>query len=467
MDGLRSVHARVVHGRAGAAGIAIGVLAGFLTVILAGTAVAQRLAPSVAAPVLEATHLPPLLTASGERVDLRYDVFCAAAGADADGPCKATGSVFVRTGNAGPFHELALREEPTALDGRFAALVPSSIAHSPSGFSYYAVLRTGTGTITLPAGGAAAPQRSLPLGKPVQVSIGTHAFGRVARAGARVAEAAWGHGPGQVGLEQGRNLPPIGGASFDVSADGTIHVLDEANRRVLRWRPGARAASAAVPLAINGTLADMSVAGDGTIHVLETTNGGRDRQLLRSFAASGASKGVSTIAGRASQVRLAGDGVPMVLQQPSSQWMPAAAPTGRALTPAAQSLDGTPARPSGGGDDVVVLRRGNEIRVSVTGANGARQTWRITSQTPLAEVQLADVSGNRLVVVARVYTDTHDEFAVLVLGASGLERRFALDSADWAETAPLSRFRLRGTSLYQLGSTPAGTFVDRFDLEVR
>ena len=69
-------------------------------------------------------------------------------------------------------------------------------------------------------------------------------------------------------------------------------------------------------------------------------------------------------------------------------------------------------------------------------------------------------------MVARVYTDTQDEFVVLVLGAGGLERRVALDSADWAETAPLSRFRLRGSSLYQLGSTPTGVFVDRFDLEV-
>ena len=71
-----------------------------------------------------------------------------------------------------------------------------------------------------------------------------------------------------------------------------------------------------------------------------------------------------------------------------------------------------------------------------------------------------------LIVVARVYTDTQDEFVALVLGPAGLERRFALDSADWAETAPLSRFRLRGAALFQLGSTPQRVFVDRFDLEV-
>jgi hypothetical protein len=44
--------------------------------------------------------------------------------------------------------------------------------------------------------------------------------------------------------------------------------------------------------------------------------------------------------------------------------------------------------------------------------------------------------------------------------------RFAVESREWAESAPLARFRLAGSSLYRLGSTPAGLFVDRFDLEV-
>jgi hypothetical protein len=464
MDGSRIVRRRL----AGAAGIVIGGLAGMFTVILAGTAVAHQLAAPSAPPVLEATHLPPLLTAAGERVELRYDVFCAAAGFESAGPCNASGSVFVRAGTAGPFRRLSLSEDRTASEGRFAALVPKSIVRAAAGFTYYAVLRSiQTGdVVTLPSGGPSAPQRSLPLGDPVHVALGTHEFGRVATRSARVAEAAWGSGPAQVGLEQGWNLTPIGGASFDVSPDGTVHLLDEANRRVLRWRAGVRSASAAVPLAINGTLADMSVAPDGTIHVLETTNGGGDTQLLRSFGADGFAKGVATIEGRASQVRLAADGVPTVLQQPSSQWTPALAVDGRALSTGAQSTAGSVDRPLASGQQVVVLRRGSEIRVSV-GSGNVRRSWQITSQTPIAEVQLAEALGSRVVVVARVYTDTQDEFVVLLLGADGLERKLALDSVDWAETAPLSRFRLAGSSLYQLGSTPASVFVDRFDLEVR
>jgi len=69
--------------------------------------------------------------------------------------------------------------------------------------------------------------------------------------------------------------------------------------------------------------------------------------------------------------------------------------------------------------------------------------------------------------VVRVYDEHSDEFRVLDLDRRGLVREFAIESADWAETAPLSRFRLIGGSLYQLGSDPAGAFVDRYDLGVR
>ena len=89
------------------------------------------------------------------------------------------------------------------------------------------------------------------------------------------------------------------------------------------------------------------------------------------------------------------------------------------------------------------------------------------SPEQLGEVQLAERLGDRLVVVIRMYDENSDEFRVLVLDRRGLIQEFAVESADWAETAPLSRFRLTGGSLYQLGSNPSGAFVDRYDLEVR
>jgi hypothetical protein len=69
-------------------------------------------------------------------------------------------------------------------------------------------------------------------------------------------------------------------------------------------------------------------------------------------------------------------------------------------------------------------------------------------------------------VVTHAYTEDRDEFLVLVLDSSGAARTFAVDPAAWTETAPLARFRLEGSALYRLGSSPGGAFVDRYDLEV-
>jgi hypothetical protein len=445
-------------------GVVAGGIAGVVAVMLAGTAVAQR-SDGSNTPILEATHLPPLLTTRDEPVELRYDAICVGTEIEVDAPCDVDGTAFVRAGVSGPYRELELRRDGRSLDGRLAVAIPAAIARSPRGFSYYAVLRDRAGgpTVTLPTGGATAPQRSYPLGTPLEVSLGAHEFARGRQASARVAGAGWGSGTSEVGLEQGRNLPPIGGSAFDVGPDGSVHVLDEANQRILRW-DREQSAPRSVPLAINGTLADMSVAEDGSVYVLESTERDGRSPLLRRFAPSGEPRGSIEIPERASQVRVGQDG-PVVFQNVSGQWRSAGDLGG--LDATKQAGSGRPGRPLRGGGEIVVLRRDNEIRVAVVGSLGVRKAWRIVSDTPLAEVQLAEPLGDGLVLVARVYSDTQDEFVVLRLGDRGLAERFSVASSDWAETAPLSRFRLAGSALYQLGSTPSGLFVDRFDLEVR
>lgn len=457
---------RLLH-RPDLLGLLLGALAGLAAVTAAGSLGGPPgSARALDLPALEVAHLPPLLTLPGEPVELRYDVACLTLPPDEeDQPCHPAGSVFIRAGAAGPFREIVLREEPGAAGGRFVASVPDALRTSPTGFSYYAVFRAPGGeTVTHPAGGAAAPQRSVPLDGVPAIDLGTHRFGQTRAAAARVAEASWGAGPGQVGLEQGRNLPPIGGASFDVDRSGAVHVLDEANRRLLRWRPGARTPES-IPLAINGTIADLAVGEDGALHVLETVGDGRAQPLLRTFGPDGTARAQTAVAERGAQVRLGPDG-PLVLQQPSGQWMPAAI-GGRPLPAAEQHRGGRAGRALRGGGEVVVLRHANEVRLALVSPSGARRSWRLTSETPLGEVQLAEPLGEGLVVVVRVYTDERDEFLVVVLGRTGLVQRFSVASAGWAETAPLSRFRLLGSSLYHLGSTPAGVFVTRYDLEVR
>jgi len=449
-------------------GLALGTLLGSSFVLGSGRALAER--NSVAAtPVLDVTHFPPLLTVSGEDVTLRYDIHCTSAiegtedAAPEDGDCASGGTVFVRAGTSGPFRPIPLAVDPKSAEGRWSAHVPTAIASSRRGFSYYAVLRATEGnvTTTLPSGGASSPHRSLPLGGAVPVSLGRHEFGRTRPADERVAESRWGSGTGEIGLEGGTNATPTGGSSFDVSADGGVSVLDEVNRRVLHWVHGAAPTAIRVP--VDGTIADLSVAPDGSMYVLESARAGRG-PVVRAFDRSGGPLGISELPERtATQVRVGPSG-PVVLQQPSGQWSAIARGSGSSVS---SETVGAAGRPFPGGSQVVVLRTGNELRLALVSAGVVRRSWRITSATPLAEVQLAEPMAQGLLVVVRVYTDAEDEFLVLVLGTHGLVRSASLDSGDWAESAPLSRFRLSGSSLYRLGSTRDGLFVDRFDLEVK
>jgi hypothetical protein len=449
------------------AGVLGGVACGALAVSLATAAgTSGGVAQALIAPI-EATHLPPLLTLEGESLDLRYDVYCLAGAQAVDEPCAAEGSVFVRSGDSGAYTKLEIEEHPTVLDGRFRVTLPTSIAHSRAGFSYYAEFRSiATGAVTtVPEGGADAPQRSLRLERPVRVDLGVHRFGNHASPSARIAQSAWGRSPLDAGLEPGDNLAPIGASSFDVAADGTVHVLDEAHRRVLRWERGAERPTS-VPLAVNGTIADLAVAGDGTLHVLETTAAAGREPFLRSFGTAGNTLSATPVGHGSAQVRIGPGGTAVVRKQPSAQWQ-AIARDGNPLSASARSASGRAGRPLRDGRELVVLRTGEEIRVALTGGRGRVRSWVIESATPLGEVQLAEPAGDSLVLVTRAYTEDEHEFLVLVLDDRGLVRRFALPPSDWAETAPLSRFRLVGWSLYRLGSSPEGVFVDRYDIEGR
>ncbi len=468
------MRARSLWHRGGAAALGLAVGAGVaLAVLAAAGASSQATATSrgsdAGRSVLEVSHLPPLLRLPGEAPELRYDIYCVRPGDDGlegESPCEAGGTVFVRAGSSGPFRAVPLELDVGAVEGRYVARIPADIAASPQGFSYYAVLEdkaTGAAA-TVPAGGSAAPQRSLRLDRPITVALGSHRFGATRPASARVLQARWGDGPDEVGLEPGPSSQPIGGASFDVAPSGAVTLLDEAHRRLLRWQPGS-VRPQTIPVAINGTMADLSAAPDGSLYVLETTSSDGGPPFLRHFAPDGRERGRVRLVDRtSSQLRLGPDG-PVALQYPSAQWMPVARGEGT-VAPLAQAAGGRAGRPTAGGREVVVFHRPDEVRAALVTAQGVAQAWRVTSATPLGEIQLAEPLDSGLLLVFRVYEEGRDEFEALVLDRRGLARRFSLHSADWAETAPLSRFRRVGSSLYQLGSSAEGVFVDRYDLEV-
>jgi hypothetical protein len=425
-------------------------------------------APATAdAGVIDATHTPPALVAAGDRVVLRYDITCPPPTESDSSGCAGDGTVFLRAGQSGSFRPLPLALDADAPEGRYWVEVPAAIAASPTGFSYYAVLRdeSSGAAITLPPGGAEAPQRALPLRDPVDVDLGAVDFSSTTSPDAEVARAAWGDGPADVGLEEGRQSA-LGASAFVVSPAGVVYMLDEAHRRVLRWAGSGK--PTAIPLDIAGTQADLALGSDGSLYVLEVPRADSRRPLLRAFDRNGRALGSTKLPEQAVAAIDSADGTAFTLSYPGGQWLPTMSgiDAGRPQAVEAGARWSSPrqGRPAGSGREVVVLRNGNETRLALVTRNAVVRSWRLTSSVDLGEIQLAKPFGSGLIVVAHPYTDGHDQFLALVLGPKGLLRRFGIASDAWAETAPLSRFRLVGSSLYQLGSDERAAFVHRFDL---
>ena len=443
----------------GAAGIAAGILGGIaLTPGSAG-----NLAVPAAERFIDAAHVPPALTLPGKPVTLRYAIVCAPR--DDGLPCAGSGDVFIRPGQSGVFRPLALQRGADSIEGRYFVRVPDDIASNRDGFSYYAVLRDRTtgAEMTLPTGGAAAPQVSIPMRETISIDLGAHEFGRTRRSDARIVESKWGSAVGQAGLAGSRELGFTGPSAFDVDTSGAVTMLDQVNRRLQRWQNGRVSATDAD---VSGGLADLAVEPDGTVDVLEPPNRVTPWPMLRKLGRDGAVRWMRRLSDRTWSKLDAGPDGPVILAAPSEQWMPVAA-NGVPLDRAAQAAHGRPGRPTRAGHDLVVDRIGDdELRLAETTGHTVIRSWRVTSSTPLGEVQLAEPLGNRLVVVLKTYTEDRAEYVALLLGEGGAVLRFSVDAAEWAESAPLARFRLAGGSLYHFGSTPSEAFVDRFDLEV-
>jgi hypothetical protein len=454
-----------------AAGILAGLAVAVPLLTLAGAAGAGKHRIAAADQFLKATYFPIKLRAPGDPQEVRYDISCLPPDGNAEGTgvCDGGGTVYFRS-SANVSASVPLKLDSNVQVGRYVAAVPASIWNAPW-FTYYAIIRDNTTgrMIVVPQGGSAAPQLSFSMSGST-LDLGVHVFGSTRPAAARVASAGWGSGDGQVGLEDGIDMP-AGGASFDVDPAGNVYLLDEANSRLLKFAGGA--ASTPVPLpGLARVRGDLRV-GDasGTAYVLEMPNAAQPKPLLRAYTLQGGFLGSSVVAdAAATQIRLSG-GTAYVSEYPSSMWAPVLQSNGRATVEQSAQLTrafaGAPA-PDG---NVAVLSMGNEIRIGTYGQRGTTyqlSSFRIVSRTPVADVQVAQTLPNgKLVVVFSVYTDTAHEYEVAVIDPSGtLVDQFALPAFEWAQSMPLSRFRLVGSSLYELGSTGAGVFVDRYDLGV-
>src|SRR5262245_3318011 len=427
-------------------GFALGAMVG-ATVLTVNVVGASRADPVAArSPGFgEILHTPVLLARAGEAVELSFDVVCGAAKDEPGVNCSPLGSVFVRPTGGSTFLELPLERDS---DGFLSALVPA--AEAQAGFDYFVTIDNGRGqTASLPEAEAEAPQHVWPLESWATVDVGATHLGQARAPSSLVRAFSWGRGDSAIGLDSGREQSRIGPSAFDIAPDGSVVVLDQVNRRLARLRPGARPSH--VPIDFAGGEGDLAVGGDGTIYVLDSSG----TPLVRSFTADGAPIAATQLGEATADMVRAGPGGPVVHSYPSEMWLPTGA--GHPPFTAEQQLAGArSARSVAGGLGVVVRASPGEVKLALVRGDRVVHAWLLHGETSFGEVQLAEPFGDGILVVVRLWTEKQAEFSVLRLGPDGLRQEFSVEPAEWAETASVSRFRLHGSSLYQLRSDPHG-----------
>jgi hypothetical protein len=427
-------------------GVAVGVIA------VAGGAVGAAVDSTSADRALrDVLHTPPSLVEQGQPTELRYDVVCQA---DAYGkPCTATGTVFVRAGGEHGYRRVAL--SPAR-----GTVLAATVDVPAQGLSYFAAIADGAGSsMTVPAAGAAAPQRAWTVSELTQVGLGTHTFGRMRKPDGRALAATWGAGAGALGLLTGRELTRIGPSAFDVDRNGNVVVLDQVNNRLARYPAGGLAPSYR-GIGFAGGEGDLAVGADGTVFVLDQSA----EPVVRSYSPSVALPSTTAVHGTGADMLRSGPEGTFLHGYPGDMWKPVGGGAGALLKPDQQAAGARSGRLAEGGVEIVVRGGQNEALFALVRGDRVLRAWRVSSLTTLGEIQLAEPFGDGMLVVLRVWTPSKAEFVALVLSSNGLADSSAIDSSQWAESAALGRFRLEGTTLYQLRSTSAGAEVVTFDL---
>lgn len=432
------------------AGVAIGT--GLIAVGVFSTTVDAQPSPGSGVTGLrDVLHSPPLFVRRSEGVTLRYEAVCQAD--EIGAPCPIRGTLFVRDSSESSYRRVPLQV------GRGSALTATLPSVGESGLAYYAQIEDGLGgSRSVPAGGAMAPQRAWVADDVVRVGLGVHSFGRTRAPMGSVVRAPWGARSGAAGLLTGKDLVRIGPSAFDVAPDRSVVVLDQVNDRLAVY-PAGGGAPRHIPIPFSGGEGDLATGSDGTIHVLD--HGAEP--VVRSFSSAGALVASVAVHDRSSDMLRAGPTGPLLHGFPGDLWFPLRR-GGQTLQPAEQARSARPGLSVGGGDEIVVRGGPREATFAVVRGERVMRAWRVSSETDLGEIQLAEPLGADLLVVLRVWTEARAEFVALVLADHGLRRSISIDAIEWAESGALSRFRLHGDTLYQLRSASSGVEIATFDL---
>ncbi len=284
------------------------------------------------------------------------------------------------------------------------------------------------------------------------------------KGGRTVLSLPWGSGPMRAGLEPGRESAAAGPSSFDIDRSGRIYLVDPPQHRLAVFRAGKLVRSTRLDL---GADAAIAVTEEGTLAALDRSAGAL---LARTLDASGASERSAALgAGIVGQVRIVG-GSAFGLVLPLDAWvaLPGFDAATAAGTPAGSGPFAGEPLPSGG--QLIRIARQENVRLAIVTATGMTNAVELRTADRFGEVALAEPDGGSgcwaVLHLWRELPNAADQYRVVHVVGGAITSSFAVANQAFAETPPLSRFRLGGDgNLYQLVSSPSGMRIVRFDLK--
>ncbi len=425
----------------------IGLVFGGGTMLRGAVAVPATVAPSSQRSAdLEAFYTPPVLVRAGERVQIPVDVVCAT---EAGGPCATTVTMGARAG-AGRWEQATA---PGVKGMRFDLTAPAarSVATGGGGRVSFFLRAADAAGRTEALGSTSNPlafyvTRDLPV-----VRVPAVAFGRVRRP-QTVLSLRWGSGPARAGLEPGLESATVGPSSFDVDAAGRIYLVDSLQDRIAVFRSGKLVRQ--IPAVVSAR-ADIAAGADGRAFVADGDHG---TVVVRGFDRAGRASGTASVgAGLSWHIRANGNGASVNLL-PLDAWVPAGG--------------GAPAvgMPTASGARLIRLGTERSVRLGSVRGDLVTGAVEIVSTVRFGDVALAepDGAGGYVVVVHvwRAAPSPADQYQVIRVAGGRVLGTFAVANTSFAETPPLSRFRLgKDGRLYQMTSSPSGVKIVRFELD--
>ena len=399
---------------------------------------------------LQIFYTPPVLVEAGEPVRIPVDAVCITAQGN---PCSSRVTFGTRVG-----------DEPWNVSTRDAApglafdVAPAAARAGEGSVSFFVRAQTETG-LTSSVGSEDAPLRFWVTDRLPRVRLPEIPFGRV-RKPTTALFLPWGSGPMRAGIAPGKESLTVGPSAFDVDDQGRLYVLDSEQDRLAVFSDGRLGREVQLPLSATD---DVAVADDGRAFVLNQLD---DTVAVRLVTPAG-SLGPRVPVGEAlsSHLAAAGDAA-YVNVLPLDGWVEA--PTAPGLpseVPSPPSV-GRPVAPEA---ELLRVGNGSDVRLATVRGGVVSDAVKLVSDLRLGDVAMAEPDGGSgywcVVHVWREGPLAADQYDVVHVNGAEILQAFAVANREYAETPPLSRFRLGGDgALYQLSSSPSGMRILRYEL---